>query len=73
MIIVERAQPLPGLSGRANGQVAADDFDDVVGLLDLLDTVVYQGPPVATSQWIKHPEETAPAGCDSFAISSPSS
>src|SRR5262249_8403761 len=45
-VVVEGAQALVGPAGGAEGQVAADHLYDVVGLLDLLDPVVCQGPPV---------------------------
>jgi hypothetical protein len=43
---VERTEPFEGLAGLPEGDVAADDIDDVVGLLDLLDQgypIVWQG------------------------------
>ena len=46
VVVVEGAQPLEGGAGRPQRQVAADDVHDVVGLFDLLDPVVRQGPPV---------------------------
>ena len=50
MVVVEGTQPLEGGAGRAQGDVTADDIDDVVGLFDLPNQgVVRQGPPVCRS------------------------
>src|SRR5947209_3505428 len=49
VVVVEGAQALEGGAGLAQGQVTANDGHDVVGLFDLLDAVVWQGPPVATA------------------------
>src|SRR5581483_5927974 len=49
VVVVEGAQALEGGARGPQGHVAADDINDVVGFLDLLDhgsQVVGQGPPV---------------------------
>src|SRR5262249_36133323 len=48
-VVVEGAQALEGGAGRAQGNILADDIDDVVGLFYLLDPVVRQGPPVVAT------------------------
>ena len=48
VVFVEGAQALEGLAGRAQGDVGADDINDVVGRLDLpnqVRPVVSQGAP----------------------------
>ncbi len=46
VVVVEGAESFEGRPGRLQGQVAPDDIDDIVGLFDLLDPVVRQGPPM---------------------------
>jgi hypothetical protein len=46
VVVVEGAEALEIGAGRAQGEIATNDVHNVVGLFDLLDPVVCQGPPV---------------------------
>src|SRR5262249_5548583 len=45
VVVGERAEALEGAAGGSQRNIGADNLDDVVGLFDLFDPVVRQGPP----------------------------
>ena len=51
MVVVEGAEALVGGTGRAQGDVAADDLDDVEGFFDLLYPVARQGATQRQEPW----------------------
>ena len=55
MVVVERTNAFVGLTGLPQVDVSADDIDNAVGVLDLLDQcspVVGQRAPADRSEWI---------------------